>query len=154
MTIRRRTRPAPPDGYSLVELVIVVACVTILLAGAIPNIAGLRREWALWGGARMLEASMQWGRMHAIASNTPVMFGMDADGQKFFWTDAISGECFVDSVRHLPRGARITAAPRRPLRFYQHGNAVPAGTYTIEGDAASYSVVVSPGGRIRIQKNR
>jgi hypothetical protein len=92
--------------------------------------------------------------MHAIASNTPVIFGIDNARQGFFWTDAVSGERFLDSVRRLPRGIRITAAPRNPVRFYQHGNAAPAGTYTIEGDAGSYSVVVSPGGRIRLQKNR
>jgi hypothetical protein len=152
VTKNRIAQADASGGYSLVELVIVLACATILLAAAIPNFAGLQKEWALWGGARMLEASMQWGRMHAIASNTPVIFEVDITMEKFNWTDAITGKCFVDSVRYLPRGIRIAAAPRRPVRFYQHGNAAPAGTYKIAGDAGSYSVVVTPGGRIRVKK--
>jgi hypothetical protein len=47
---------------------------------------------------------------------------------------------------------RITAAPRRPLRFFQHGNAAPAGTYLLQGERGAFRVVVNPMGRIRIQK--
>ncbi len=142
-----------PCGYSLVELLVVVACAAILLTVALPNIDRLQKEWALWGGAKLLEASMHWGRMHAIASNVPVIFEIDDVTQEFCWADAISGDRFAESVRHLPTGIRIASAPRRSLRFYQHGNAVPAGTFVIAGDAGSYSVIVSPGGRIRMQKN-
>ncbi|MBN1569355.1 MAG: GspH/FimT family pseudopilin [Acidobacteria bacterium] len=154
MSIEIRTKLENYAGYSLTELVIVLACVTVLLAAAVPNIIKFQKEWSLWGGARMLETSMQWGRMHAITSNTPVLFGLHTAHREFFWTDALSGECFVNSVRRLPNGIRFGGAPRSPVRFYQHGNAAPAGTYTVEGDAGSYSVIVSPGGRIRIQKNR
>ena len=66
---------------------------------------------------------------------------------------AASGERYQNSARRLPRGIRIAAAPKRPLRFYPHGNAVPAGTFTLAGDAGSYSVIVTPGGRIRTQRN-
>ena len=140
-------------GYSLVEMMIVVALATVLLTATVPGIARLQQEWALWGAARVLESSMQWGRMHAVASNASVIFYADDVLQEFYWADAASGEPYDRSLRHLPHGVRIEAAPRRPLRFYPHGNAAPAGTYTVAGEAGSYSVVVTPGGRIRTQKN-
>ena len=140
-------------GYSLAELMIVIACAAILLTAGVPNIVRLQKEWALWGGARLMETSLHWGRMRAISSNSPVIFEIDDTLQEFYWVDAASGDRYASSTRHLPAGIRVTSAPRRPLRFYQHGNAVPAGTYTIAGDAGSYSVIVSPGGRIRVQKN-
>ena len=40
-----------------------------------------------------------------------------------------------------------------PFSFMVGDQFFPAGTYRIEGTAGSYSVVVSPGGRIRVQKN-
>jgi len=150
---KKEVKPGACRGYSLVELVIVLACVSILLSATVPNVFRLRKEWELWGGARLLESSLQWGRMHAIAANTPLLFQVEENGRKFYWTDPASGEPYAGSVRDLPGQVRIVASPRRPLRFYQHGNAAPAGTYTLGGDAGSYSVVVAPGGRIRIQRN-
>jgi hypothetical protein len=141
------------SGYSLAELLIVLACATTLITAALPGLIKLQQDWALWGSARVLESSMHWGRAHAIASNAPLIFHADDVRQEFFWEDAASGEPYAGSLRRLARGVRFAAAPRRPLRFYPHGNAAPAGTYTVAGKLGSYSVVVSPGGRIRIQKN-
>jgi hypothetical protein len=141
------------EAYSLVELVIVLMCATVLTSAAIPNIAHLQSEWTLWGGARTLEASMQWGRMYAISANTSVLFAVDSDRQTFYWVDPASGDPYAGSHQRLPASLRIVSFPRRPLRFYPHGNAAPAGTFTIQGGTGSYSVVVSPGGRIRVQKN-
>jgi hypothetical protein len=131
----------------------VLACATLLLSAALPNLARMQQEWTLWGGARSVEASLQWGRMHAISSNMPLLFEISEDRRRFYWVDPESGDPFSASVRYLPGGTRMAAFPRRSLRFYPHGNAVPAGTYIIEGESGSYSVVVSPGGRIRSQRN-
>ena len=141
------------QGYSLAELVIVIACTAVFVSAAVPNLSRLQQEWALLGGARLLESSMQWGRMHAISANTSVKFEVDGTGRVFYWVDPTTGNRYENSIRHLPWGVRIISKPKKPVRFFQHGNAVPAGTYTIQREAKSYSVVVSPGGRIRIQKN-
>jgi hypothetical protein len=141
------------EAYSLVELVIVLMCATVLISAAIPNIAHLQKEWTLWGGARTLEVSLQWGRMHAISSNAPIMFVVDTNRRTFYWVDPASGAPYEGSYQWLQAGIYIVANPKHPLRFYPHGNAAPAGTYKIQGGTGSYSVVVSPGGRIRIQKN-
>ncbi len=139
-------------GYSLIECLIVIICGAILLTVAVPNIQAFQQTWALWGGVKLVETSLYWGRMHAISSNSSMMFEVAGNGHEFWWTDPISGLHFAGSVRRLDR-VRIVSAPKHPLRFYQHGNAVPAGTYTIQGDIGSFSVIVSPGGRIRVQKN-
>ncbi len=149
----KTAKPDKSRGYGLVEMMIVLACAAVLLSAGIPNIFRLQQEWTLWGGARLLESSMQWGRMQAIAANTSLLFEVQDNGKKFYWADASTGEPYKASLRFLPGHVRIVAGPRRPLRFYQHGNAAPAGTYVVEGEAGSYSVVVAPGGRIRIQRN-
>lgn len=140
-------------AYSLTECVIVLMCATILISAAVPNISRLQSDWALWTAARMVESSLQWGRMHAITANTSVLFSIDDEQRTFGWTDPLSGDSYLGTAHTLPGSVRFVAFPRRALRFYQHGNAAPAGTYTLQSEAGSYSVVVSPGGRIRIQKN-
>ena len=153
MDIRGRAAAQPSQGYSLVELMMVLACTSILLSAAIPGMAHIKEEWTLWGAARSVEASLQWGRMHAISSNTPMVFEISEDRKNFYWVDPESGDSFAASVRYLPDSTLMTSFPRRSLRFYPHGNAVPAGTYVIESQIGSYSVVVTPGGRIRTQRN-
>ena len=141
------------NGYSILECLIVLLVAVILITISAPNFYHLGQEWTLWGSTRSVESSLQWGRMHAISSNTSILFNVFDDGQKYCWIDATSGEKYANSTRSFPGNVRIESAPGRPLRFYQYGNAVPAGTYVIRGEAGSYSVIVSPGGRIRIQKN-
>ena len=141
------------QGYSLVEVVIVLACGAILLVVATPNLHHLQQEWALWESARVLETSLHWGRMYAISANAPIMFEVSEDGQRFYWVDPASGDKYENTDRHLSGQIRIVGFPKRPIRLYQHGNAVPAGTYILCGETGSYRVVVSPGGRIRLQKD-
>ena len=140
-------------GHSLIELAIVLACAAIMIAMAVPSISHLQKEWTLWGSARSVENALQWGRMHAIASNAPILFEVGEDGCRFGWVDPETGAAYTDSSRFLASGIRITSSPKRSLRFYPQGNAAPAGSYVIEGDTGSYSVIVAPGGRIRFQKN-
>jgi Tfp pilus assembly protein FimT len=144
---------ASPPGYSLVECLIGLICAAILLTAAVPNLFRLQQEWTLWGSAKLLESSMHWGRMHAIAANAPIVFEVDEDGRQFHWADPVTGDTYEGTAKRLSDRVRLVSYPKRPLRFYQHGNAAPAGTYTIQGETGSYSVVVSPGGRIRFQKN-
>ncbi len=153
MRHKQSTKSSADQGYGLVELMLVLACATVLLSASLPNFFRLRQEWALWGGARLVESSMQWARMQAIAANTSLVFQVSDDGREFYWVDALSGQPYPGSKRFFPGKVRISSGPRRPLRFYQHGNAAPAGTYVVTGEAGSYSVVVAPGGRIRIQRN-
>jgi type II secretory pathway pseudopilin PulG len=138
---------------SLVELVIVLACASIIVAAAVPNLHRLQQEWTLVGGARTVESSLHWGRAYAVSTNNSLMFEVDEDGGGFHWTDPESGEPYGSTIRRLPGRVRIVSAPRRPLRFYQRGNAAPAGTYELQGEVGTYRVIVSPAGRIRIQRN-
>ena len=140
-------------GFSLQELLIVAAIVTIIATFAVQGFARIQKQWLLWGNARMVETSLQWGRMRAIASNSPLLFEVDEDGRWFMWRDPATGEIFETTARSMNGSSRIVSAPRTPLRFYPRGNAVPSGTYRVEGETGSYSIIVAPGGRIRFQKN-
>jgi Tfp pilus assembly protein FimT len=140
-------------GASLLELIVVIACGGILVAIAVPNVEQLQREWMLWGAAHMVESSLQWGRMHAVAANCSVLFEVNPDGRGYHWADTETGAPFEESRRTLPGRVRIVSSPHRPLRFYPRANAAPAGTFVIQGDAGQYSVIVSVAGRIRLQRN-
>jgi Tfp pilus assembly protein FimT len=136
----------------LVEVIIVLGLLGIMAGSAVPGIHRINQEWALWGSAHMLETSLLWARNHAIAANDSLILMVDQDGRCFYWQDP-GGTRYESSVRYFPAGVRIVQSPRRPLRFYQHGNAVPAGTFVIQGSAGTYRVVVNVMGRVRVQRD-
>jgi Type II transport protein GspH len=141
------------DGITLVELAIVLTGACILLAAAVPSLDRLHREWTLWGAARLLERSLQWGRMHAVTTNSSLVFEIDPEGRHFYWADPGNGEEYVSTVRYFPGRVRIVGSPGRSLRFFPRGNAAPAGTFVLQGEAGFYRVVVNPAGRIRVERN-
>ena len=139
------------SGVTYVELMVALVCFSVVAACAAPSIHSLSQEWSLRGAAELFEVSLLWGRMHAVTGNTVMMMVVDPGGRSFYWSDP-AGARYEESVRSLPAGTQIIAAPARPLRFYQHGNAAPAGSYVLRGIAGSYRIVVNPGGRIRVQR--
>jgi Tfp pilus assembly protein FimT len=146
-------KPGEKSGYSLLECMIVLCCSAVLVSLSVPGLYRLQQEWTLWGCARSVESSLRWGRARAIASNTTLIFNVTGNGSRYCWIDAESGLKYENSVRLLPHEVRITSQPGRSLRFYPHGTAVPAGTYVVRASAGSYSIIVNPGGRIRVKRN-
>jgi Tfp pilus assembly protein FimT len=136
----------------LAEALIVLGLIGIMASGAVPGMHRIQQEWMLFGATRVVESSLLWGRMRAIAANDALIFMVDDDGRRCYWQE-VDGTRIESTVRALPAGVRIASAPRKPLRFYQHGNAVPSGTFLVQGTAGSYRVVVSVQGRIRTQRD-
>ena len=149
----KKRKIAEISGFTLQELLVVIAITAIIASFAAPGFVRIQKNWSLWGNARMVETSLQWGRMRAITSNSPVVFEIEEDGCRFMWRDSSTGDIFTTSARSMAGGSRIVSAPQTPLRFYPRGNAVPSGTYKVEGETGAYSIIVTPGGRIRFQKN-
>jgi Tfp pilus assembly protein FimT len=141
------------EGATLAEVAVVILFAALLAGAAVPNLHGLVQRWSLWGGARLVETSLQWGRMHAVSINAALAFHVDPGGRRFYWSDPTSGETYESTVRILPGRVRMISWPASPLRFYQRGNAAPAGTYVLQGQTGTCRVIVNPAGRIRIQWN-
>ncbi len=138
-------------GFGLVELLVVLGLAGVAAGTAVPGIHRMQQEWALWGGTHMLETSLLWARGYAISSNDAMVLIIEPDGRRFYWQDP-GGIRYAFSARQLPEGVRIVGAPRRPLRFYQHGNAAPAGTFVLQNEVGTYRVIVSVMGRVRIAR--
>jgi hypothetical protein len=139
-------------GFSMVECAAVIVCTAILLLASIPAVEHLHQTWTLWTGACLMESTLQWGRFHSISANASLMLEVDPEGTSAGWRDPETGSTYGAGVCHLPWGGRITSSPSKPLRFFPRGNAAPAGSYTLKNTAGSFRVVVSPAGRIRVEK--
>ena len=146
------TRHAEGGAASVLELLLIVACLAALFLPALPAAGRLHGRWSLYCGAYAVESSLQWGRLQAVSANTALALEVNSNGTAICWQDFDTGRIYEGSIRELPGGVRIVASPARPLRFFPQGNAAPAGSYVIQGDRGSYRVVVNIAGRIRVEK--
>jgi len=101
--------PIPRDderGFSLVEMVVVVAIVAVMAAVALPNISAYIRNYKIRGGAQDVSGELQASRSKAIMSNTNngVFFvAVDADSYRWIMADNPAGE-ELGPLRDLPNG--------------------------------------------------
>jgi len=149
---KRENLSTAGGGFSLIECAIAITCAATLLLAAVPAVEHIHQAWALWTGTCLMETTLQWGRFHSISANASLMLEVNAEGTVAAWRDTEAGSVYGERVHYMPRGVRIVSAPSKPLRFFPRGNAAPAGSYVLNNGAGSFRVVVSPAGRIRVEK--
>ena len=120
----------PDRGFSIVEMVIVVAIVGVLAAVAFPNIAQYTKNYRIRGAAQEVAGELQAARSKAIMTNTNngVSFVVvDRDSYRFVQEDLPNTQPErLSGMKNLPQGVEFvvssTVTNRGPtLRFLRLG---------------------------------
>ena len=82
------SRSNRPDGFSLVECLVVVALLGILATLAIPSSSAVQRRLELDSGLRRLRVGLARGRMTAQRDRQPCALQLSASG----WQPPLDGE--------------------------------------------------------------
>jgi prepilin-type N-terminal cleavage/methylation domain-containing protein len=155
MVCRRNQQVDGQPGFTLVELVTIVAIIGIVSVGAIPLFMTFLKGMETRGAAQELTTLLQQARGLAIARNTNYTVQIDTNGNQLRFVDG-SGAPWVgpstdgSGYRRLVNQVRLAAANANPV-FNPLGTA-GGGRITVQNSqgTSALDVIVSPAGRVRI----
>ena len=150
-------------GFSVVELVILVAVISILSAIGFPLYLSYSRAQETDGAARTIVVSMNQARQLAVMRGTSFSIETQTNpNNRMRFCSGTTVPCPGGQVytgpgtdgsgwRRLENAARITAGPA--ITFSSLGAATTSGVITVQNSSAtgSLDVCVSPSGRIKVQ---
>ncbi|MFM8474481.1 MAG: prepilin-type N-terminal cleavage/methylation domain-containing protein [Planctomycetaceae bacterium] len=101
-------------GYSLVELLIVLAILAALAALVQPSVRGVLDKSRLTAGANQVKAALAKSRALAIREGVPVWFRYEPGGQRW-WIERSSGtQPLTESPEAVGAGTANAAGPPEP----------------------------------------
>jgi prepilin-type N-terminal cleavage/methylation domain-containing protein len=129
------------DGFSIIELIVVLLVLGIMAAIAIPGFSGWLPNYRLKGAARDIYSNMQLAKMGAIKANADwaIVFDTTAGAHRYLvCSDDGDGDWTTTGNNTIER--TVDLAGYKAGVSYGHGNAangIPGGAFP--GDDVSYT---------------
>ena len=107
-------------GFTLMELMIVIAVIGILVGIAVPGIIGWLPNYRLRAATRDLQSVMQRSRLRAIKENTRVVMLFDTGNDEYvaFVDDGEGGGIANDNIQNGSERTVINAKMPRDVDLY------------------------------------
>lgn len=150
-------------GFTLVELMTVIALMAVLSTIAVPNLVGVLPRQRLGGSAREVLSVLHFAKMAAIKENANVVVNFNPGGSDclVFVDDGEGGGTAEDAMRSggerilkryaMPPGVNLLAPTfGNVLSFNSRGFADSSGNVTVQNPSGSRSIQVLPSGHCRI----
>lgn len=130
-------------GFTLIELVLVLALLAVLMAMVAPSVRGFGRGQRVENAADAVLAATVWSRTEAITTTTPHRLQFEPDGTSFTVTTQVGGlyepaRGRLGILQRLPETVTVIClgpdgTSMDAFDFYPTGRVTP-GTVTVENE--------------------
>ncbi len=133
-------------GFSIIEIVFVVAMIAILGSVAVMQLQPSIDKYRLVSSANMVASEMNAGRALAISRNWAYEAQFDTDANTIQVVDPSHSSNTPRMEKSLEPGITFSSVPSPSIRFYARGHAL-TGIVQLQNDAGeTASVIVTPHG--------
>jgi len=143
-------------GFSLFELLIVIAVIAVVSAIVTPNIISWRNNAKLRGAAGIVKGDLEMSKARAVRERSPVTVTFTATNYQVSYTDK-DGNTRTLRNRQLPAGVRVDlgstsfGAMGDKTQFNSRGLPVAGSAVLVNTKGDQKNIIVSTLGRIRIE---
>ncbi|MBI4446152.1 MAG: GspH/FimT family pseudopilin [Acidobacteria bacterium] len=142
----------PSAGFTVIEILFLVALTSILMAIAIPSIRHSTAYYELTGSVNQLATELNAARMLAISRGAIYTMSFDSAEGTFQVVDEADPENFPRAEKTLDSGVTFKSLPQNSIRFFSRGNA-RGGVMELQNELGEVmSVEVHASGRIETKK--
>jgi prepilin-type N-terminal cleavage/methylation domain-containing protein len=143
-------------GFSIFELLIVIAVIAVVSAIVTPNIISWRNSAKLRGAAGNIKGDLEMSKARAVRERSPVTVTFTATNYQVTFTDK-DGNARILRNRQLPAGVRVDLGSTSfgtmgdETRFNSRGLPVAGSAVLVNTKGDQKKIIVSTLGRIRIE---
>jgi prepilin-type N-terminal cleavage/methylation domain-containing protein len=143
-------------GFSIFELLIVIAVIAVVSAIVTPNIISWRNSAKLRGAAGNIKGDLEMSKARAVRERSPVTVTFTATNYQVTFTDK-DGNTRTLRNRQLPAGVRVDlgstsfGAMDDKTQFNARGFPVAGSAVLVNTIGDQKKIIVSRLGRIRIE---
>lgn len=135
------------SGFTLIEVMIVIALISILAAIAAPNFRNYMIQRRLNGAARQVMSDLMFARMQAVSKDKN--FQVTFSGTSYTIVDVATGETVVTKNIQTDYYDVSLSSNNNPI-FLPRGTATSLPTITLTNAGGSKSVCVALTGRVKV----
>jgi type IV fimbrial biogenesis protein FimT len=157
MLKRQVMRQKQVKGFTLAELMVVIAIIGITTAIAIPYFVGQMPRYRLNGAARQVMGDLMWARMEAVSLNRKVkVFFLSNNHEYKICDDADNNGTVADGEGDVrlkdihDEYHDVTISSNNDPIFLPRGTATSLPTITLTNPSGSKTITISIAGRVSI----
>lgn len=137
-------------GFSLIELLVIVAILAVVVAMAIPQVQTSMAGDRLLTSRDNLAAELNLARTLAISRNATYEIEFDSSAGTYQIIDVVDPENPPRAAKQLENGVALGNVPASPIRFFARGYSTGGNIVLVSSAGSACALTINRSGNVEI----